>query len=124
MNVLDSSAWLAFFADEKNAEIFRPIVLDTETLFVPTICIYEVFKVILRERDESSALFFIGVMQKTRIINIDFEISLNAAKLNSSLKLPMADSMILASANKVNATLWTQDSDFKEIESVMYYPKK
>lgn len=124
MNVLDSSAWLAFFADEKNAEIFRPIVLDTETLFVPTICIYEVFKVILRERDESSALFFIGVMQKTRIINIDFEISLNAAKLNSSLKLPKADSMILASANKVNATLWTQDSDFKEIESVMYYPKK
>jgi len=124
MNVLDSSAWLAFFADEKNAEIFRPIVLDTETLFVPTICIYEVFKVILRERDESSALFFIGVMQKARIINIDFEISLNAAKLNSSLKLPMADSMILASANKVNATLWTQDSDFKEIESVMYYPKK
>ena len=79
---------------------------------------------ILRERDESSALFFIGVMQKTRIINIDFEISLNAAKLNSSFKLPMADSMILASANKVNATLWTQDSDFKEIESVMYYPKK
>ncbi len=124
MNVLDSSAWLAFFADEKNAEIFRPIVLDTETLFVPTICIYEVFKVILRERDESSALFFIGVMQKARIINIDFEISLNAAKLNSSLKLPKADSMILASANKVNATLWTQDSDFKEIESVMYYPKK
>jgi len=124
MNVLDSSAWLAFFADEKNAEIFRPIVLDTETLFVPTICIYEVFKVILRERDESSALFFIGVMQKARIINIDFEISLNAAKLNSSFKLPMADSMILASANKVNATLWTQDSDFKEIESVMYYPKK
>lgn len=124
MNVLDSSAWLAFFADEKKAEIFRPIVLDTETLFVPTICIYEVFKVILRERDESSALFFIVVMQKARIINIDFEISLNAAKLNSSFKLPMADSMILASANKVNATLWTQDSDFKEIESVMYYPKK
>ncbi|REL38855.1 type II toxin-antitoxin system VapC family toxin [Rhodohalobacter sp. SW132] len=124
MNVLDSSAWLAFFADEKNAEIFRLIVLDTKKLFVPTICIYEVFKVILRESDESSALFFISVMQKARIINIDFEISLNAAKLNSSLKLPMADSMILASANKVNATLWTQDSDFKEIESVRYYPKK
>jgi len=91
---------------------------------VPTICIYEVFKVISRERDESSALFFISVMQKAKIIDIDFEISLNAAKLNSSLKLPMADSMILASANKVNATLWTQDSDFKEIESVQYFPKQ
>ena len=123
MNVLDSSAWLAFFADEKNAEIFRPIVLSTKIFFVPTICIYEVFKVIAREKDESTALFFASVMQKANVIDIDFEISLNAAKLNSLLKLPMADSMILASANKVNATLWTQDSDFKKIKSVKYYPK-
>ncbi|MFB5652058.1 DUF5615 family PIN-like protein [Leptospira wolffii] len=39
-------------------------------------------------------------------------------------KIPMTDSIILATARKHNATLWTRDEDFIGLDGIKYFPKK
>ena len=48
MNVIDSSAWLSYFAGDKNAELFAGAIEDIENLLVPSITLTEVFKNIAR----------------------------------------------------------------------------
>jgi len=124
MNLVDSSGWLEYFADGKNADFFAPAVEDTNNLMVSTINIYEVFKNILLERDENAALQAIAVMQQAMIKDVDPAIALLASRLSIKNKLPMADSLIWATAKLNDATLWTQDSDFKKIPEIQYKNKK
>jgi toxin FitB len=123
MNVVDSSAWLEYFINGKNAEIFEPIILDTKNLIVPTITIYEVFKKVIQQKDETQGLRAIAIMQQGTIFELTSEIALNAAKISMDMKLPMADSIILASARQNKAILWTQDDDFKGIDGIKYFKK-
>jgi len=123
MNLVDSSGWLEYFADGNNADFFVSSIEDTENLMVSTINIYEVYKKVLREKDEESAIQAVAVMQNGRIIDVDTSISLTAAKLSYDLKIPMADSLILSTARLNNAVLWTQDSDFENIPDVKYKNK-
>ena len=123
MNLVDSSGWLEYFADGKNADFFVSSIEDTENLMVSTINIYEVYKKVLREKDEESAIQAVAIMQNSRIIDVDTSISLTAAKLSYDLKIPMADSLILSTARLYNAVLWTQDSDFENIPNVKYKNK-
>ena len=123
MNLVDSSGWLEYFADGKNADFFVSSIEDTENLMVSTINIYEVYKKVLREKDEESAIQAVAIMQNSRIIDVDTSISLTAAKLSYDLKIPMADSLILSTARLYNAVLWTQDSDFENIPDVKYKNK-
>ena len=120
MNVVDSSGWLEYFTDGPNAEFFAPAILNTSELIVPVICVYEVFKRILRDSSEGDALSMVAVMSNGNVVSLDMELSLNAAKLSTDLKLPMADSIILATARVHKAILWTQDSDFWGLEGVEY----
>jgi predicted nucleic acid-binding protein len=99
-------------------------VENTADLVVPTISVYEVFKRVLQQRDEGDALQAVAVMQQGRVIDLDTAIALSAAQVSVRLKLPMADSVMLATARKHNATLWTQDADFKNIEGVEYVEKR
>jgi predicted nucleic acid-binding protein len=123
MNLVDSSGWLEYFADAKNAEFFAPPIQDTKNLVVSTINIYEVFKKILEQRDVNAALEAIGVMEQARIIDFNSTLALFSAGLSYELKLPMADSIILATARSLKATLWTQDSHFSNLPDVKYIPK-
>jgi predicted nucleic acid-binding protein len=123
MNLVDSSGWLEYFADGKNADFFVSAIEDTENLIVSTINIFEVYKKVLREKDEESAIQAVALMQNSHIINVDTPISLTAAKLSYDLKIPMADSIILSTARLNNAVLWTQDSDFEKIPDVKYKNK-
>ena len=123
MNLVDSSGWLEYFADGKNADFFVSSIEDTENLMVSTINIYEVYKKVLSEKDEESAIQAVAIMQNSRIIDVDTSISLTAAKLSYDLKIPMADSLILSTARLYNAVLWTQDSDFENIPDVKYKNK-
>jgi len=123
MNLVDSSGWLEYFSDGPNADIFSEPLIDMSNLIVPTICLYEVFKVILRERNDDAALQAIAVMQQGKIIELNMEISIQAAKNSLELKIPMADSIILTTAQIYKATIWTQDVDFKDIQNVRYFPK-
>jgi len=123
MNVVDSSGWIEYFTEGKNADFFDKPIRDVENLLVPTICIYEVFKRLLAERDEDSALLSVGLMSHGREVELDRIIAIDAAQISRELKLAMADSIILATARAHNATLWTQDEHFKGIEGVKYVEK-
>ncbi len=124
MNVVDSSGWLEYFANGPNADFFALAVEDVAQLVVPTISIYEVFKRVLQQRGEGDALQAIAVLAQGEVVDLDTTLALNAAKLSFDLKLPMADSIMLAAAQARNATLWTQDADFKGIPGVRYIERK
>jgi len=123
MNVVDSSGWLEYFAGGKNADFFAPAIEDTENLIVPVICVYEVFKRILQQHGQGMAELRIADLHKGQVIDITPPLALSAARLSAELKLPMADSLILITAKEYNATLWTQDEDFKDLEGVRYIEK-
>ena len=124
MNVVDSSGWLEYFADEANADFFAPAIENTADLVVPSISVYEVFKRIHQQRGEDAALRAIAVMLQGRMVNLDAAFALNAAKISINLKLPMADSIMLATARAYEAMLWTQDVHFKDIADVQYIEKQ
>jgi predicted nucleic acid-binding protein len=123
MNIVDSSAWLEYFADGENASFFADAIEDTAELIVPVICLYEVFKRVLQQRGESAALTAIADMSHGQIVEVSSPIALSAAYLSAELRLPMADSLILATARVEKAVLWTQDEHFKELEGVRFIEK-
>jgi predicted nucleic acid-binding protein len=122
MNVVDSCAWLEYFADGSNATFFARAVEDTQKLVVPTLSLYEVFKRILQQRTESDALQAMAVMQQGTVVELDARLALSAARISVDCKLPMADSVMLATARAFGATLWTQDEHFKGLPGVRYRP--
>ena len=124
MNVVDSSGWLAYFADEPPAKHFNEPLTDPSSLVVPTISIYEVFKVVLRESSENEALQAVAAMQKGKVIDLTPPLAMAASKLSLAHNLPMADSIILATAREFEAVLWTLDSDFKKVKGVKYFSKR
>ena len=124
MNIVDSSGWLEYFAEGGNANFFAPAIEDTKNLLVPVICIYEVFKKLLLQSGDNEAQIHVSDMKQGKIIEIDESLALSAAKLSAELKLPMADSLILATARTNNAILWTQDEHFKDLDGVKYIEKK
>ena len=123
MNLVDSSGWLEYFADGHNAEFFAGAIEDTENLIVSTINIYEVFKRILQQRGEEAAMKAVALMHQAGVIDVTSFIAMDAVKLSGDLKLPMADSLILATARTCGAILWTQDADFRDIKGVKYFSK-
>lgn len=123
MNVVDSSGWLEYFIEGENADFFAPAIEDIKNLVVPVICIYEVFKRILQSQGIDVAEVRIADLYKGNIIDLTAPLALSAATLSAELKLPMADSLILATARAANATLWTEDEHFKGIDGVKYVEK-
>ncbi len=120
MNIVDSSGWIEYFKGGGNAKKFRELIIDVENLVVPTISIYEVYKKFLSEFDESEAIKVTAQMRKGKVLDLNEYLSIWAAKLSKDFKIPMADSIILASSYATNATLYTMDSDFKGIAGVKY----
>lgn len=124
MNIVDSSGWLEYFADGPNAEFFAPAIEKPDELLVPSLSLYEVFKRVLQQRDEGDALRSVAFMQQGSVVDLDSRTALSAAKVSVDLGLPMADSVMLATARQHDATFWTQDADFKGIEGVRYIEKE
>jgi predicted nucleic acid-binding protein len=124
MNVVDSSAWLEFFADGPNAGEFALPLADRTALVVPTITIYEVFKVVCRQRGEDAALQAVALMQQGRMVELSPSLAMLAARTSLELSLPMADSIILTTARQHEALLWTQDDHFSDLPGVRYFPKQ
>jgi predicted nucleic acid-binding protein len=123
VNVVDSSAWLSYFAGDGNADNFAVSIEAIGQLLVPTITITEVFKIILRQRGEEAAFEAIAHMEQGLVVNLDSELAINAARFRYKLKLPLADSIIYATAQKHKAIVWTQDDDFEGLDGVKYFPK-
>jgi len=124
VNVVDSSGWLEYFAGGRHARSFEPALEDLESLVVPSVSIYEVFKVLLREASEEAAIQGVAAMQRGRIIDLTAPRALDAAALSLRHSLPMADSIILAAAREYGATVWTLDEHFSGLPDVRYFAKK
>lgn len=124
MNVVDSSAWLEYFANGPNAAFFAKPIEQVEDLIVPSLSLYEVFKRVLKQRDQGQALQAVAVMQQGTVVDLDAAIALSAARISVENQLPMADSVILATARAHGATLWTQDADFQGMPGIKYREKK
>ena len=124
MNVVDSSGWLEYFAGGRNASRFAAPLKDLDSLAVPAVSIYEVFKVLRREAGENAALQAVAAMQRGHVIDLTATLAMSAASLSLEHSLPMADSIILASARAHEAAIWTQDVHFKGIEGVKYFAKR
>ena len=122
MNVVDSSAWLEYFADGPNAGFFATAVEDPDSQIVPSLTIYEVFKRILQQRGVDEALAAIAVMQQGLVVDLTAPLAIAAARASARERLPLADSVILATARANDATLWTQDADFEGRDGVRYAP--
>jgi len=123
VNVVDSSAWLEYFAGGPNADYFAAAIEDQANLVVPTITVLEVFKRISQQRDDATALKYAAVLQQGRLVDLDAALALRAAALGRQYKLPLADSIIYATARSMNAIVWTQDADFEGLDGVQYRPK-
>jgi len=124
MNVVDSCGWLEYFVDAPNADFYAPAIEDIQNLIVPTICSLEVFERVLQQRNEDAALQAIALMHQGLIVDLTSSIALDAAKIGTQLKLPLTDSVILATARTHAAVIWTQDEDFKGIKGVKYIERK
>jgi uncharacterized protein with PIN domain len=124
VNVVDSSGWIEFLGGGANAEFFAKAVSDTPRLVVPAICVFEVCRWMRRELGERRALEAMALMQQGSIIDLDSTLAMSAARLSLELKLPMADSIVYATARASEATLWTQDDDFEGLDNVKYIAKK
>jgi predicted nucleic acid-binding protein len=120
MNVVDSSGWLEYYAAGDNASFFAAAIENTQELVVPTLSLDEVFKRVAQQRTENEALQAVAVMQQGRVAELDSKIAINAARLSLKHRLPLADSVILATAREYEATLWTQDAHFEGIAGVKY----
>ena len=124
MNVVDSSAWLEYFADGPNASVFAKPIEATAALLVPSLSLFEVFKRVCQQRDEDEALRAIAVMEQGKIVDLDRATALEAARLSLQHGIAMADSVMLATAQRNQAILWTQDADFEGIIGVRYSAKR
>jgi len=122
MSLVDSCGWVEYLTDGANADYFAPAIEDTAHLLVPTICLLEVFKLTLRERGENAALRSLVTMRRGRVVDLDAVIAVEAARLSLEVGLPLADSIILATARAHEAVVWTQDADLEGIDGVRYTP--
>lgn len=123
LNVVDSSAWLSYFADDTNAKTFSKPIEDIPNLIVPSITLTEVFKIVLRQRGEDNAIQAIAHMEQGKVSSLNSALAVDAAKFGIELKLPLADSIIYATGQKFDALIWTQDDDFEGLDGVKYLPK-
>jgi predicted nucleic acid-binding protein len=123
VNIVDSSGWLEFLTDGPNACKFSDPLADRDQLLVPSIIIFEVFKIVLRERGENDALQTAALLRQGTIAELSEDIALRAARLSIQHKLLMADSVILATAHLHDAVIWTQDEHFEGIDNVRFFRK-
>jgi predicted nucleic acid-binding protein len=123
MNLIDSSFWLEYVFDSPLAETIDPIIKNTDELIVPAITIYEVTKKLLLEKDEEYALTIASQMKHCRVIDLDGDLAIFAAMIGKEHQLPLADSIIYATAQKYQCILWTTDQHFETLPGVRYFPK-
>ncbi len=123
MNLVDSSGWLEYLTDDKNAKFFAAAIQKTDKLLVSSINIYEIYKKVLKEKNENDALQVIALLQQGKVVDVTPSIALLAAKISYEKKIPMADSIIYSTAQLNNAIVWTQDYDFKDLDGVKFIKK-
>ena len=117
---LDSSCWLEVLGSEPNAPHYERFVAQPQTLLVPILTVYEVYKYLRRNRSDAIAQKTSLYMLQGKVIDISAGL-IFAAAANG---LPLADSLIYATARAHGATLYTQDAHFDGLEAVVFRAKQ
>ncbi len=120
MILIDACGWIEFFTDGPLSGQYEKHFLDLSRIITPTIVLYEVFKKVRRERQEEEVLITVAQMQKTRIIELTAEIAFTAAEFGLKHRLPMADSIVYATARTAKAQVVTSDPHFEGLDNVMF----
>ena len=120
MNLVDTSGWIEYFFVGPNASFFSAPIEAVEELVVPTVCLFEAFKKISLVADQSRALRAIAQMQQGRVIDLTADLALKASLVSIQHRMPMADSLIYATATTEGATVWTQDEHFRGLPQVNF----
>ena len=110
---------MEFFADTPRAALFAELIDGVDQLVVPIITVYEIVKKLAREVGDETASMALSLMQRVQVVAVDIDIALSAATNG----LPLADSLIYATAQAHGAVLWTQDADFDGLPGVNYLAK-
>jgi len=123
MILVDSSGWIEFFTGGGNASKYGSYLEDTSQLVTPTVVLYEVYKLVRRERTEEEALLAAAQIQKTRLVPLSDSLALAAADVSLEFRLAMADSIVYATARAEEAELVTSDGDLRGLPGVTFFPK-
>ena len=121
--LVDSSGWVEFFTDGPLAERFAPFLDNLAEVVTPTIVIFEVYRVIRRQRPVEEALAAVAQMQKTRVVDLDQVLALTAADVSVEHGLAMADAIVYATAMTEGTELVSGDSDFEGLPGAHVFSK-
>ena len=125
--ILDTSCWIEYFLgsplSEHYAHHVKNAVVKTSTVIVPTLCLFEVSRALLKKYESQIVLSTITTMQQQMVIPLDQGVATSAAQLAVNLNLSSADAIIYATALQNNATLFTHDADLKGLDRVHYIEK-
>ena len=124
MTLVDSSGWIEYFTDGPLADEFAPFLEGIEEVTTPTLVIFEVYRVIRRERSEEEAMEAVAQMQKSRVVDLDQFIALSAAEVSIEHRLAMADAIVYATARTHQTELVTADSDFDGLSGARVFSKR
>lgn len=119
--VVDSSGWVEFLEGGVHQKAFGKVMRRADPLVVSTICIYEVFRAMIRLAGHEAAEDAIVIMRENSLLQpVDEVLALAAARLSVDAGLAMADAMVLETARMHGGDLWTLDADFKGLPGVHY----
>jgi predicted nucleic acid-binding protein len=120
--VLDSSGWIELLAGTDRAPLFEP-VLRVDRLLVPAIVRYEVGRYTLVHQGTPGRELALSALAKFEQIPLNDSLADAASELAHVHKLAMADALVYATAQTLEAQLWTQDKHFEHLPGVKFFLK-
>jgi len=120
--VLDSSGWIELLAGTDRAPLFAP-ALQADRLLVPAVVRYEVGRYTLLHKGTAGRELALTALSKFEQIPIDDWVADAASEFAHYHKLAMADALVYAVTLTLDAELWTQDKDFKDLPRVRFFLK-
>jgi predicted nucleic acid-binding protein len=119
MKVVDSSAWIEYFADAPLAAAFEPHLHDPDCVVTPTVVLYEVYRWARRECTDEEAMLMVGQLEQTTLTSLDGALAVVAAELSADHGLAAADAVVYATARISGYELVTADADFRGLKDVV-----
>jgi len=119
LKLIDACGWLQYVLKGPRSETYRDYLLG-ETILVPTVVMYEVYKVIARDLSEELAAQTAVQMKTKLVVPLTDDIAFYAADICLKHRLAMADAIVYATARTYEATLVTSDYHFAQMPDVEY----
>jgi predicted nucleic acid-binding protein len=123
LTIVDSCGWLEYFKDSPLADHYEAYLAGPD-LVVPTVVLYEVYKVLCRDLSQQGANWAAARLKTSMVVPLDDRLALYAVELSLQHGLAMADAIVYATAQSWDALLVTSDSHFEGLPGVEYIERK